>query len=297
MIRFPGDWVQHFGVNIATALPPQLGARFRFYERIRPQPSFSAIVQQLVTSDPYFVIHELRDVERIVTTEGEYGASVVIEGLREGRPARRFISAVFMHEFASALDCVAVLPQHFSRVKQFASELARSVSFQMTARPRVYLYQPPVGWQAIASGTTASWYPPDFPNNLTNLVVLPAVEHATGLEHAAEMALVELRGGLDVGADARYEIASLAGHKGIGLHVHGHRAGRQETLHRELAVFVVGTRVYRFRLESANTDKLEELRAVFRATAASFQPLPDADEQRRGTAFERSSAAFDHWGD
>jgi len=298
VLRFPSDWVQHFGVNLATALPPHLGARFRFYERIRPQPRFSLIVERLLASDPELVVHEVGHSERVVTAEGEYAAWVAIDGLREGCPVRRMIGAVFMHEFAAALDCIAIVPAHFGRVEHLSRELLRSTSFQMTDRPRVFFYQPPVGWQAIASGAAASWYPPDFPNDRSNLVVPPATTTTTSVDHARELSLAELRAGLDVQADAHDEITSLEGHRGITVRVHGHRAGLTETVHRELAAFVLGTRLYRFRLETTNNARLDELRAVLRAVATSFRPLPDVDEQRRGIAFDHTAGvAFDHWGD
>ncbi len=91
MLQFPSDWVQQFGANLITAYPEAGGGRFRYYERLRPQPSFSAIVNRMLASDPDFKVHQVGEMLRIVTAEGEYGAWVKIEGWREGTRARRYI--------------------------------------------------------------------------------------------------------------------------------------------------------------------------------------------------------------
>ena len=65
-LRFPSDWVQHFGMDVATAYPPALGARFRYYERLRPQRSFSRIVDDLLATDPEFRVHRVGEIFRQV---------------------------------------------------------------------------------------------------------------------------------------------------------------------------------------------------------------------------------------
>ena len=65
-----------------AAFPPELGARFRYFERVRPQPSFAAIANQVLTGDPEFTVHHIGEMVRVVTREGEYGAWVRIDGPR-----------------------------------------------------------------------------------------------------------------------------------------------------------------------------------------------------------------------
>ena len=91
MLPFPSEWVQHFGSNLVTAYPPGGGGRFRYHERLRPQPSFSAIVSRMLASDPDFTVHHVGELLRLVTAEGEYGAWVKIDGLREGSRAVRYL--------------------------------------------------------------------------------------------------------------------------------------------------------------------------------------------------------------
>ncbi|MGN6107284.1 MAG: hypothetical protein ACTHU0_19405 [Kofleriaceae bacterium] len=297
MLQFPSDWVQQFGVNLATALPPELGARFRYHERLRPQPSFSTIVQRFLASDPEFKVHQLGEMVRVVTTEGEYGAWVAVEGRREGARAMRYLGAVFLDEFAAALDVIAILPKHFSQVEQLSIELLRSASFGMARRPRPFFYVPPVDWQAVPSGTTANWYPLDFPNNLSNIVVPAAsrIEGDEGGARALEAAFAQLGAGLTVESSHRDDFASSTGVPGRYMRLTGHRAGRAEPIYRELAFFVVAPYAYGMRLETTNAAQLLALREVFRGVAGSFRPLPAPEESRIGRAFAAPSNLFDHW--
>ena len=259
MVEFPSGWVQQFGVNLVTAFPPQMGARFRYHERLRPQPRFSTIVQRMLAADPEFKVHHVGEMVRVVTREGEYGAWVPIEGRREGSRARRFVGAVFMDDFATALDGIAVVPEHFAAVEQLSLEILRSDAFHMAARPRPFFYVPPVGWHGIPSGTTANWYPLDFPRNLTNLVVPPAMPVDGDGAGVVESACAQLGAGLEVDSSVRQDLTSASGVKGTCVHLVGHRAGRQEPIYREMAVFVVTPYAYRMRLETTMAATLLEL--------------------------------------
>lgn len=291
-LRFAAGWVQHFGANLVSAFPPELGARFRYYERFRPQPSFATIVDRVLASDPDFRAHEVGAMVRVVTAEGEYGSWVPITGTRDGHAAMRYVGAVFMGEFATALDVVALIPEHFATVEALALELVRAQRFEMTQRPRQFFYVPPPGWHGLPSGLIANWYPLDFPANLTNIVVPPAnvVEG-----DAVEVMIAELDAGLTVEDSGRSEFAAASGATGTYAQVRGKRAGRAESIYRELAVFVVDRRVYRMRFETANAARLVELREVFRAVAGSFRPLPARDELQSGRAFSARLDLFDHW--
>lgn len=295
MVAFPSEWIQHFGVHLATAYPPDLGARFRYYERLRPQLGFTAIVHQILTGDPDFKVHHIGEMTRIVTGEGEYGAWVRIDGQREGTHAVHFVGAVFMDDFATVLDCIAILPRSFAAVELLSMELLRSEALHMPRRPRRFFYVPPVGWQAISSGLTANWYPLDFPANLSTIVVPPASFLDGEPQRAIESALAQADAGLTVESVARDEITTASGVKGACVRVQGHRAGNPEPIYRELAMFVVAPYTYRMRLETSNAGRLLELREVFRGVAGSLRPLPTAEEARLGRAFAARSDLFEHW--
>lgn len=285
----------HYGANIATAYPPDLGARIRHYERLTPQPSFAAIVNRLLGNDPLFQPQFFGDMTRIVTTEGEYGAWVSIDGTREHSRAMKFVGALFLDEFATALDGIALIPQHFAEVQTAFVQLLRTAEHAFTERPRRFFYVPPPGWHGLPSGMIANWYPLDFPNNLTNIVVPPAMRVESSGARELEYAIAQCEAGMTIEASTRDDIVSSGGISGTCLRLLGTQAGRNERLHRELAVFITGGHLYRFRLETGNAARLLELRDLFLSVARSFRPLPTQDERRTGTPFATPSSAFEHW--
>ena len=294
MMHFPSEWQHHFGANIATAIPERLGARFRYFDRIVPLPSFAEIVDRMLATDPEFRVREIGDMVRIITVEGEYGAWVAIEGRREGGRAMRYIGAAFLDDFATALDVLAIIPQHFSEVEQLSNQLVRSQTFEMQRRPRRYFYVPPPGWQAIPSGLAANWYPLDFPKNLTNLVVPPASYFDSDAETAIAAVLDAAGAGLSVEDTARDTIRSVSGIEGTYLRLAGRRDGRR--LFRDVVIYAVPPHAYHLRLETANEQRLLEHRELFLGVARSFRPLPLPDEIRVGQAFATMpTETFSHW--
>ncbi len=295
MIPFPAHWIQHHGVELATAYPPDQGARFRFFERWQPQPGFAAIVERVLASDPALRVHSIGETLRVVTREGEYGAWVAVEGQRDGSEAMRFIGAVFLDHFAAVLDCVAVKPHHFAELRQMSFDLLRASTFHLVGRPRPFFYVPPPRWQPIIAGAATTWYPPEFPAHLSTI----AVPHAQVIELAADAATAsafdEAGRGLTVASSTRDELVSASGVTGAYLRLHGHREGREAPIYRELAMFVVAPYAYRFRLETGVEERVTETRELFRAVAASFRPLPSFEETRLGRAFARPANTFDHW--
>src|SRR5882672_2063379 len=171
MFQFPDAWTRSYGANLTTAYPG--GGRFRAHERFLPQPRFATIVEHILADDGMFLVHEFGETLRLVTVEGEYAARVRIDGIRDGRAARRFVGAVFLGEYAAALDCIAIEPSRFAELERWFLELLHGARFSMGRRPRQFQYVPPPGWHALPSGLTASWYPLDYPRNATRIVIPP----------------------------------------------------------------------------------------------------------------------------
>ena len=293
MPEFPSDWVQRFGVNLVTAYPPSGGGRFRYVARLYPQPSFSTILNQILASDPEFKVHHIGPLVRVITGEGEYGAWVKIQGLREGSKAVRYVGAVFLGDFATTLDCIVIVPERFAEFEQRSLALLRSETFHMAKRPRQFFYVPPAGWQGIPSGLVANFYPPDFPNNLTTLVVPPAHFSDTDKEQTREATFAAAGAGLNLESSLREELTADVGVKGHLLRLQGRRTSGQELIYRELALFVVPPYSYCLRLETTAAARLGELREIFGRVAASLQPLPASGEPR---AAERPSVnLLNYW--
>lgn len=294
MLPFPAEWVAHFGANLATAYPPQMGARFRYYERLVPQPSFSAVVSRALQNDPLFKPRSFGEMVRIVTREGEYGAHIAIDGEREGSRALKLVGAVFFDEFATAIDVIALVPGHFASIQDTFVELLVAEEQGLARRPRRFFYVPPPGWHGLPSGMTANWYPLDFPRNLTNIVVPPATAVEGDGAREVEQAITQCALGLAIESHSRGELM-VNDVRGAHARMHGMRAGRKEPIHREIVTFVVTGMVYRMRLETTNAEQLAELRELFRAVALSFRPLPSPEERRLGRPFANPSTLFDHW--
>ena len=300
MIPIPAGWTAHFGANVTTLYPPDKGGRFRYFERLRPARSLRSVVTWVLAGDPLFRVGATREPARLVTAEGEYAALVVIEGTREGSPARRIVGAVFVEDFVAVLDVIALVPARFAFFERQARELLLRASFGLGARRRYFFYMPPPGWQALPAGAVASWYPPDFPANRSTLVVLPATPTTVTPGELGELLRRELASGLD-GTDAQAApeaIRTSGGVAGVLVRVAGTRAaGDREPMFREAAAFVVPPHLYLFRLESSVPARAVELDALLRAVAGSFKPLPDSDERRLGDAFAHVESSLGYWVD
>lgn len=292
MIALPPGWIHHFGVNRVTAYPPEGGVRFRYHERLCPSPSFSEIVRDILNSDPEFRVNAVSEMVRTVTVEGEYGAWVAVDGRRAGAPAMRFVGAVFMGEFATALDGLATRPDRFGETEVLSRQLLCSSRHEMR-RPRRFFYVPPVGWQGVPSGMTANWYPPDFPGNRTTIVVPPARSVDGSARRAIEEVFSRAGAGLEVEDSARSEITTASGVTGTALRLRGSRG--ETLLHREVAAFAIEPWIYWMRFETSMADRLLDLREVFKGVAGSFRPLPGAEEIRVGRAYVSTSDVFEHW--
>ena len=207
----------------------------------------------------------------------------------------RWVGAVLMGEFATALDARALAPEHFAAVEAVARELLHTQTFDMARRPRQFFYEPPAGWRGLPSGMTANWYPLDCPRN-RSLIVVPPARYLDG-DAAAELerTVTNLGVGLVIDELVRDPLHSRGGVAGTHVQLRGHAESRTGAIHRELVGFVVGPRVYCIRLETTMTAQLEPLRTLLRDVAMSFQPLPSHDETRSGTAFAKPFDLFDHW--
>jgi len=294
MIAFPTEWVQQSGVHVVTAYPPDRGSRFRWFERVRPCPTFGQIVDRILARDPWFRVADVGPMRRIVTSEGEYGAWVRIDGHRGGAATARFVGAVLTEEFASVLECVALKPEQSAELAVQSLAILRSITLGMARRPRHFYYVSPPGWQGVPSGPTTCWYAPDFPANLTTIVVAPS-QPFTGSPDVAICELVEQLGaGLTESAREQRAFTAQSA-AGIWARVRGRREGNPALLVRELAVVVVDNVRYSARLETTCVDRLDELHELFMRVGSSMQPLPTAAEMQIGEAFARPSDLFDHW--
>ena len=213
--------------------------RFRYFERLRPQPSFSAILDTLLATDPAFVVHEIGEPQRVVTGEGEYGAWVQLVGRREGSRAMRYIGAVFLGEFAAALDCIVLLPDRFAEFERLSRQLLHGARFGLGRRPRQFYYRPPAGWgHPLGPGGQL------LPRRLS-----PEPQHprrAAGhrdrrpqrSDHRGHTGRA-LAAGLLVESENQQAVSSDGGSAGLLLSLVGQRAAGRPRIYRDLALFII----------------------------------------------------------
>jgi hypothetical protein len=291
MIVPPAGWRQSFGANLLVLRPPDGGGRIRYYERLRPPRRLDAVLAYCLERDREYRLERVERPRRLITSEGEYAACLAAT-LRQadGAAARRWVGAVFSDEFVAVVDALAIRPASFDLFERTSAELLEGVSLGLGVRRRRFLYAPPPGWQALPSGLVANWYPPDFPGNLTNIVVYPANPVDTAPQAIFEQVLEgEQQAGLRLeGPVSSQPFAASGGLGGLYFELAAQRGGR--SFRRHMVVLAGGPYRYSMRLECFVPGRMEEQRSLFRALALSVERLPLAGE-RFVPPDSRSSAA------
>lgn len=300
MITPPAGWTQHHGAHLVSLYPPGGGARIRFYERLRPVLRFSQVIEAVLSRDPLFRVSAIRDVQTAITSEGEYGAWARVHGTREGIATVRFIGAVFGDEFVAALDAFVLIAARVSAIEQIARDLLLQSRFALGTRRRRFVYQPPVGWRALQSGLVSNWYPPDFPRNRANLVVMPAEPTVRAAHELIDVVRLlaeerELGGTLD-GTVEDAELRSWSGLVGRRCAFTVRRGERGELHRRELAAFAVGPHAYLLRMESLVPERTAEHHQIFVDTARTVVSLPEPGRGRIGPGAGPDDTIA-HWAD
>jgi hypothetical protein len=248
MISIPPGWIHHHGVNLVTLYPDEGGGRLRYYERL-PTMRMSEVVARVVADDPAFALTAAGACTPFLTLEGEHGLYVPLRGVRDGARVWRALAAVNTDEFTAALDTLIVAPERREALERKSWELMVGLSFGLGVRRRRFLYEPPPGWWAMASGLSAVWHPPEYPRRATTLTVAAA-------EPRPSFAFGE------PGEKAKH--ASLDARRFVP-------ADGRETI-----VMHGSPYVYAIELETREADRAAELRAILDAVAASVEPVPGA---------------------
>lgn len=288
MIDAPPGWSQYFGANLVTLLPPTGGGRVRYYERL-PVRGLSDTVDDILARDPAYRVEAVLKSLRVVTEEGEHGVLVPVRGTRGGGPALRFLGIVITDEFMAALDTLVLLRTQLAYLERTSRELLLSIALGLGVRRRRFFYTPPPGWHALPGGLAATFYPADFPGNMTNLAVLPATPgkeppHAVLRSYLARESLhgFTIEGGVE-----EEGVVSAAGLEGVRFRFAG-KSPRHAWLARDVVIFAGGGYSYFLRLETTATDRLDEHRAVLEEVARTAEPVPVPGRRVGGFADDRA---------
>lgn len=271
-------WSKQYTGDSITFYPPEgpnIGG-IRYRERVRPLTRVSAVVEQIVERYPQFKVGGVGKIETFTTSEGEYAATVTINGRINEAPAQRDLGFVFGDDFYALLSALTVDAGRFSEFTRWVKLLVTLDAHALGVRRRRFHYDPPPGWQGLPRGFTTEWAPLDFPKNLSLIHVFPA----NPINEAPEMVLEQMlaedsANGFTLEAMRGPEpIASLHGLQGMAWNIVG-RFAQKPRSHRDLVVFKDQRFLYSLRLETMQEDRAKE-RQVFLDVVRSSHPIPIA---------------------
>ena len=183
MIAPPAGWTVtpcEGGLALVPAGGPALGV-FRYLERLRPVRPVSALVADV--RDPAGWHETSRTaIERLVTREGEYGAFVACTGLIDETRCERTFGFVFGDDHVARLTAICFQPDAFASFRELVRHFVVGDAQLLGVRRRRYLYQPPAGWQPLASLFHTTWIAPGHPKIPASILVMPAVPRLPGLK-------------------------------------------------------------------------------------------------------------------
>ncbi|MCS6914483.1 MAG: hypothetical protein RMK29_13235 [Myxococcales bacterium] len=288
----PLGWVVLPGQHCVLYHPPEgRGAgEVRYHERLYPARRPRDLFLEATRLDPS--LRPLSPPEALVTEEGEFAFLLSLAG--DGPIWRRHLGTVFCDEFSTLLDVIVRDPLRADEMERLCRRLLLGTSLGLGLRRRRYRYLPPAGWQGLPMGLTTTWYPPEYPRDLTHLCVYPASPVPDPPEAAFQAALEEEQGrGLRVqGCRGPEPFLSSTGLRGHLWHVDGrHRHGKR--FFRKMCIYRQGPYLYTLRLDTLSAERLAEHEAVFVAVARSVSALPTPPAAALGT--ERSAVAL--WAD
>ena len=150
-------------------------AVIRYRERCYPLHKVGALVRAELAAHPQFTPAAVPDVvERVLTSEGEYGALATIEGEERGAPAQRDLGYVFGDDFYAVASAVCYRPDQFEEVTKLVREIVVTDTHALGVRRRRYEYSPPRGWQPIVRYFVTDWLAPEYPKDPVHVTVYPA---------------------------------------------------------------------------------------------------------------------------
>lgn len=284
-------WTQHHGVHLLTLYPPGGGGRIRVYERLRPLLPASQVVARVLEDDPSYRIAKLGRAIPVVTSEGELGAWVSIDGTREGTRVRREIAMIFADELVVAFDVLCIDQTKWDTLDVTARNLVVSHQLGLGVRRRRFIYTPPPGWTSLARGLVAYFYPPGFPRDPSLLVIYPATPSP---EIAWDPTPAQLIDELGEGFETREQVVDrpfsiISGTTARHVTMVGTTRSSQQRVVRHVIVQYAAPYLYVARLDSSVPDD-GSVPGVLAAVARSIVPLPRPEPR----LIPRPSTAYDY---
>jgi hypothetical protein len=274
----------------------------RYREHIAPLRRFADLRQEVLSTDPEWQPGSAAEREWLLTTEGEHASFQILDGTLNGTPARRFVAAVFGDDFANVVDCVAGEARHFALFERICRALVPEIVLRLGIRRRRFRFTPPPGWQGVPSGLVATFYPPGFPSDLSNLTVYPANpvgENPDGVL-AALLSEEEQAGTVVLLRHAPTPVQSAFGLTGQHFQLVSKRPGDERPLHRDLIVLQRHPYLYSLVLDSFSAERMAAHRQTLLDLARSAEPVPLPGERRHPSPALSlidggNTGLFTHW--
>jgi hypothetical protein len=169
--------VRNGGITLTPPEGAHCGA-IRYEERLRPLLPVRALIAEAQARDPSFRTTAVRGPERLVTTEGEHAALVVLDGnlAGVGAPVQRCIGYVFGDDFYARVAGLSLRADQFARFEDQVRKLVRGDQHFLGVRRRRFLFTPPAGYFGVErTFLHAYYYAPGFPREHAIICVYPAI--------------------------------------------------------------------------------------------------------------------------
>jgi hypothetical protein len=280
MIPHLQGWTRRYQGEAIVLVPPEgpaLGT-IRYRESVTPLRRLRAIVEAALAAEPRFRAASVEKPRPIVTSEGEYGATLVATGAVAGVAAQHHVGVVFTDHGYDVITGLVERAEAFERFATAVTSLTTEDSLGLGVRRRRFWYDAPTRWQGLARGLATEWTPPGFPRDKALILVLPANPIAPSEQDqdlAAKLvtkALASQRAVDDV--TGPFPAASAHGLSGSWWTVVARFPGG-EPLRREIALLRDARHVYTLHVEAAESAHASGL-AAFKQVVQSVRPLPPA---------------------
>jgi hypothetical protein len=278
---------------IWTAPPEGKGAGvIRYIERARPLTRIRDVVKTF-ERDGRFRVVRTSTPERIITREGEYGALVTVDGLLLEAPVQRTVATVFLDDFYSLIDGLALHADHYVRVADQVRNLALNDAHWLSPlRRRRFYYVPPAGWAGVAGLLHAFWFPQDHPANASKLTVLPAFPVPPGSpSFIDDVAKDQLAFGDSFALETNSEATPIVTAGRIpGSQWDGLGTAGGKVRYRDVHILEDGRFAYPLILESPPERRDENL-VLLRKVTESIESLPQVGQ----AVTQASQKSMDYW--
>lgn len=297
MILCPPGWHEWRAGDVLMLSPrvDRVHTVITYAERAVPVRSFPAVVQAVVADDSEFIETGRRHVQRMITNEGEYAASIVVTGTYRGQPIAHVIACIYTEMFHTLL-AARTEADYLDETERLVLDLVREDRLSLGVRRRRVGFVPPKGWHPVPGiDLEMVLLPPEYPK-IHGSITMYAAEPA-GFDAYGYQKTHDARVGLPAPLDESHIEITVPNKTAQPL-----RGSEWSTVRelpgggkmiRRFAVLRDERYVYATKLEALDHDGVQHLHDAFLDTLATIEPIPHA---HKGDAL-RDSSVFEIWND